>query len=234
MANLQWQWIVWINVCSVMVGCVLSCSTLTWWDWKLLFPPFVVFGSCSYSCFGPFMLSISFSISHVCFSFIFPFSSSSICFCSILSSPFSSFSNFCPSDMLLMFSFPTSPSAHSIPLLVLPSFYSRLQAGSSKGPKPVVMRWLERVLLWRPVLFWAYLPKKTIIHFAITAPPIWAINALPIEVINVPPILSHEYPIHLSHKFHIPISQYILTSQFMYVWIMNINFPTHNLWNCNS
>ena len=74
------------------------------------------------------------------FSFIFPFSSSSICFCSILSSPFSSFSNFCPSDMLLMFSFPTSPIAHSIPLLVLPSFYSRLQVGSSKGPKPVVMQ----------------------------------------------------------------------------------------------
>ena len=77
-------------------------------------------------------------------------------------------------------------------------------------------------------------PQKTIIHFAITAPPIWAINALPIEVINVPRILNHEYPIHLSHKFHIPISQYILTSQFMYVWIMNIDVPTHNLWNCNS
>ena len=75
------------------------------------------------------------------------------------------------------------------------------------------------------MLFLSISPKKTITHFAITAPPI---NALPIEVINVPPILRHEYPIHLSHKFHIPISHYVLTSYLCMCGnfhIMNINTP---------
>ena len=34
------------------------------------------------------------------------------------------------------------------------------QVGSSKGPKPVVMRWSERVLPWRPAIFWAYFQTK--------------------------------------------------------------------------
>ena len=42
-------------------------------------------------------------------------------------------------------------------------FCSGQWAGSSKGPKPVVMWWPERVLPWRPVFFFLFLfisPKK--------------------------------------------------------------------------
>ena len=54
-------------------------------------------------------------------------------------------------------------------------FCSRPRVGSSKGPKPVVMRGPERVLPWRPVFFGAYLPKTVT-----NRPSIWAINAPPI------------------------------------------------------
>ena len=40
-------------------------------------------------------------------------------------------------------------------------FCSRPWVSSSKGPKPVVMQWRERVLPWRPVCFWAYFPKNS-------------------------------------------------------------------------
>ena len=36
----------------------------------------------------------------------------------------------------------------------------RIIEGGSKGPKPVVMRWSERVLPWRPAIFWAYFQTK--------------------------------------------------------------------------
>ena len=51
---------------------------------------------------------------------------------------------------------------------------SRPQVGSSKGPKPVVVRWLERVLPRRPAIFERrpLFPKETAAYFVITAPPI--------------------------------------------------------------
>ena len=67
---------------------------------------------CPHSCLS---CCESHSPSHM--SVFHPFSSlffSSICFCSILSSSFSSFSNFSPSDVLLVFNFPIYPSARRI------------------------------------------------------------------------------------------------------------------------
>ena len=73
-------------------------------------------------------------------------------------------------------------------------FCSRPRVGSSKGPKPVVMRGPERVLPWRPVFFFCCFEQifqKTIKYFAITVPPIWAIYA---------PFICHKCPAHLSCK----------------------------------
>ena len=49
--------------------------------------------------------------------------------------------------------------------------FSRPQVRSSKGPKPVVMWWLERVLPWGPA-FLSIFPNETAAYFVITALPI--------------------------------------------------------------
>ena len=87
-------------------------------------------------------------------------------------------------------------------------FCSRPWVWSSKGLKPVVMRWPERVLPWRP----AHLPKNN--------------NSL---CHNCPTHLSHKCPTHLSHKCPIPISHHVLTSHFMYLWKFS-----HNEHQCAS
>ena len=69
----------------------------------------------------------------------------------------------------------------------------------SNGPKPVV-RWLERVLPWRPAIFWAYFQTKQQLT-VISAPPIpycpthQVINALSIKW-QMPHPLSHKCPTH--------------------------------------
>ena len=56
-----------------------------------------------------------------------------------------------------------------------------IQVESSKGPKPVVMWWPERVLPWR-LAFLSIFPNETAAYFVITAPP----------------IISHKCPIPIS------------------------------------
>ena len=61
------------------------------------------------------------------------------------------------------------------------------RVGSSKGLKPVVMRWLKRALPWRPVFFEHISQRNS--------------NSL-----------CHNCLTHLSHKCPIPIFHYVLTS----------------------
>ena len=58
------------------------------------------------------------------------------------------------------------------------SFCSRPQVGSLKGMKPIVMRWSERVLPWRPAFL--SISPKSITDLAATAPPIYPSTVPPI------------------------------------------------------
>ena len=171
MATLKWQWIVWINICSVMVGSVLSCSTLTWWDWKLLFLPLLCLVLVPTHALVCPRLCLSFcqflSPSHM--SVFHPFSPL------ILPpfSPYSSFSNFCPSDMLLVFSFPLC-SLNTLKGPACPALSvvgHRLGVQRDRNPWSCD-DWKGYSSEDQCFFFFSISTQKTITHFAITGPPI--------------------------------------------------------------
>lgn len=55
---------------------------------------------------------------------------------------------------------------------VVPPFLCRPQVGSSKGLKPVVMWWSDRVLPWSPAFYEHISKQNSCLYFVITGPPI--------------------------------------------------------------